>query len=137
AAPGSVRCLRRVPSMRMAVPKEIVTGERRVALAPESVKKLVKAGLEVAVESGAGEAAYLSDAQYRDAGATIESDLAALLGSADFVLKVQAPEEHPRLMRHEVELMREGAILLTTLLPTRNTEAVRRLAERKITAFAT
>ena len=68
--------------MRIGVPKETAPGERRVALVPESAKKLIQAGYEVAVETGAGEAAGFPDAAYREAGATLESDVAALLGSA-------------------------------------------------------
>jgi len=123
--------------MKVAVPREIVEGERRVALAPESCRKLVKAGMQVAVEAGAGEAAFLPDDEYRQAGATIENEVAGLLGSADFVLKVQPPAQHPRAFRHEVDLLREGAMLLTTLLPTRNLDAVQRLAARRITSFST
>ena len=123
--------------MRIAVPAEVQVDERRVALVPESCKKLIKAGIEVAVEAGAGERACLFDDVYRGVGATIESDVAALLSGADFVLKVHAPMEHPRVGRHEVDLLREGTLLLTTLLPTRNLDAVRRLAERKVSAFST
>lgn len=123
--------------MRIAVPAELRADERRVALVPESCKKLTKAGIEVVIESGAGEKSYLSDAEYRDAGATIESDVAALLGRADFVLKVHPPMEHPAVGKHEVELLKEGTLLMATLVPTRNTDAVRRLAERKISAFST
>jgi NAD(P) transhydrogenase subunit alpha len=123
--------------VKIAVPKEIRSDERRVALAPESVQKLVKAGMAVAVEQGAGEAASYGDEVYRQAGATIDADVAALLGSADLTLKVQPPLENARLGRHEVELLREGSMLLTTLYPTRNLDAVRRLAERRITTFAT
>ena len=125
------------PDMKLAVPKEVVDAERRVALVPETVKKLVKVGLDVAVEGGAGEAAYFSDDDFRAAGATIEGDVSGLLGGADFVLKVQSPVAHPLASRHEVDLLRQGSILLTTIYPTRNLEAVRRLAERRITAFAT
>lgn len=123
--------------MKIAVPKEVCDGERRVALAPETCKKLIKAGIEVAIESGAGQSAYFLDDAYRDVGAAVQSDVAALLGAADFVLKVQAPMQHPTAQRHEVDLMREGAKLLTTLLPVKNTDAVKRLAERKISAFST
>ncbi len=123
--------------MRIAVPAELRADERRVALVPESCKKLTRAGIEVAVESGAGLKSYLSDDEYRDAGATIERDVGALLGSADFVLKVQPPTERPKTGEHEVDLLREGALFMATLLPTRDTDAVRRLAARKITAFST
>jgi NAD(P) transhydrogenase subunit alpha len=123
--------------MRIAVPKEARADEQRVALAPESVKKLVKAGIEVVVERGAGESAFLFDAAYQESGATIEPDVAALLGNADLVLKVQPPTDHPELGRHEVDLMRPGAMLLGTLLPTVNLPLVRKLVEHKISALAT
>ncbi len=123
--------------MKIAVPKETRSDERRVALAPESVQKLIKAGLSVAVEQGAGDSASYGDDQFRAAGATIESDVSALLGSADLTLKVQPPADHPQLHRHEADLIREGSMLLTTLYPTRNFDAVRRLAARRITTFAT
>jgi H+-translocating NAD(P) transhydrogenase subunit alpha len=123
--------------MKIGVPKEIRTGETRVALVPESCKRLIQAGIDVAVEAGAGQAAFFADAAYLDVGAAIEADPAALLGSADFVLKVQAPADHPVARRHEADLMKVGAMLLATLTPTRNLEAVRKLAERKITAFST
>ena len=57
--------------MRIAVPKEIVSGERRVALVPETCKKLIKTGAEIAVEAGAGQAAYFADEDFCTAGATI------------------------------------------------------------------
>ena len=123
--------------MRIAVTKEIREQERRVALVPESVKKLVKAGIEVAVERGAGSSAFFSDQSYEEVGATIQADLLELLAGADFVLKVQPPTEHPTAGKHEVDLMREGSMLLCTLLPTVNLDVVQKLAERRISAFAT
>ena len=122
--------------MRIAVPREIRSGERRVALVPESVKKLAKAGIAVAVERGAGEASFLTDSLYAEAGAELEGDVAALLGGADLVLKVQAPAFNEVLKKHEVDLMREGAMLLATLVPARHADVVTKLAERKVTAFA-
>jgi len=121
--------------MKIAVPKETHPGEQRVALAPESCKKLVKAGFAVAVEAGAGESAFFSDDAYRDAGATVEKDLAQLLGSADFVLKVNPPVTDAG--RNEVAAMRQGTFLLAGLQPLRNLGAVRALAERGITSFST
>ncbi len=123
--------------MKIAVVKEITAGERRVALVPESCRKLVKAGLRVAVESRAGDAAYIPDGAFVEAGAAIESDVAALLGSADLVLKVQPPAFNASLGMHEVDLMREEAMLLGTLLPSRHPDVVEKLAARRITAFAT
>ena len=122
--------------MQLAVPRELRADERRVALVPESVKKLVKAGLSVAVEPGAGALAFFPDAAYQEAGATLEGDVKALFAQADLVLKVNAPELNPALGLHEVDLMKPGSMLLTTLLPSRNLEAVRKLTERKVTAFS-
>jgi NAD(P) transhydrogenase subunit alpha len=123
--------------MKLAVPRELWRGERRVALVPESVKKLVKAGIEVAVETGAGAASFFPDMAYFEAGATLEGDVRALLADAELVLKVNAPEPNAALGVHEVDLLRPGSMLLTTLLPVRHLDAVRRLAERRITAFST
>lgn len=117
--------------MKIAVPKETRPGERRVALVPESCKKLVQAGYAVAVQAGAGESAHFRDDAYAQAGATIEADAAALLGSADFVCKVAAPTAV------EIGQMRPGAFLLGTLMPLRHLDVAEALAERKITAFST
>jgi len=112
--------------MKIAVPKETRAGEHRVALAPESCKKLIQAGFDVAVEAGAGEAAFYPDAAYREAGAGVENDAAALLGSADVVLKVNAPATGTP--RNEAAWMRPGAVLVASLMPMRNLDAVRALA---------
>ena len=117
--------------MRIGVPKEAAPGERRVALVPESVKKLIQAGYDVSIEAGAGETAGYPDAAYRDAGAAAETDSASLLGSADLVLKVGAPTAA------EVSSMRQGAIYLGSLMPLRNPEVAQTLAQRRITAFST
>src|SRR5262245_52757941 len=123
--------------MKIAVPTEVRADECRVALAPESVRKLTKAGIAVAVQSGAGSRSYFPDSEYQAAGATLESDVTKLLADTDFVLKVQCPtfdEEHDC---HEVDRFRSGAMLLATLLPTRNLDAIKKLAERNISAFST
>jgi H+-translocating NAD(P) transhydrogenase subunit alpha len=122
--------------MRIAVPKETAPGERRVALVPESCKKLIQAGYTITIESGAGEPAGFPDSAYRDIGATLETDAAALLGPADLVLKVNAPAARDG-RGNEAEWMHEGAVYLGSLMPLRNLEAVRALAARRITAFST
>jgi H+-translocating NAD(P) transhydrogenase subunit alpha len=122
--------------MRIGVPKETAPGERRVALVPESAKKLIQAGYEVAIEAGAGDDAGYLDGAYREAGATIASDAAALLGSSDLVLKVGPPAVGGG-GRDETGWMRPGAIYLGSLMPLRNHDAVRALASRGITAFST
>jgi len=121
--------------MRIVVPRETAPGEQRVALVPESCKKLIRSGYEIAIEAGAGAAAGLTDLAYRDAGATIESDPATLVGSGDLLLKVNPPATGAS--RNEVGWMRPGSIYLGSLMPLRNLDAVRALAERRVTAFST
>jgi NAD(P) transhydrogenase subunit alpha len=121
--------------MRIGVPKETAPGERRVALVPESSKKLRQAGYEIAVEAGAGEAAGYPDAAYGELGVTLEPDPAALLGAADVVLKAGPPSIEPG--RDEVAWMRPGAVYLGSLMPLRHLPVVRALAARGVTAFAT
>lgn len=121
--------------MKIGVPRETREGERRVALVPESCRKLAKAGIEVVVEGGAGAAAFFPDDAYRESGAVVGEDAAGVLGTADFVLKVQAPSVSPG--GNEVDAMREGAMLLCTLMPKRHPDVVSMLAARNITSFAT
>jgi NAD(P) transhydrogenase subunit alpha len=102
---------------------------------PESCKKLMQVGYEIAIESGAGDAAGFTDDKYRELGVDVVSDPAALLGSADLVLKVTPPcTSSPR---DEIAWMRPGAIYIGSLMPLRHLDAVRALTDRKITAFAT
>ncbi len=122
--------------MKIAVPREIRTDETRVALDPESCKKLIQLGIEVTVETGAGALAHFPDQAYQDAGASLAPDIASLLGGADFVLKVNAPQTRPD-GTHEVDLIRPGAMLLASVFPTRNLESVKRMAERNLTVFST
>jgi len=121
--------------MRIGVPKETAPGERRVALVPESCKKLTQAGYEIAVEAGAGVPAGYPDAAYREAGALLEPDPAVLLGGADVALKVGPPSVDGG--RDEVAWLRPGTVYLGSLMPLRHLRAVRALASRGVTAFAT
>jgi NAD(P) transhydrogenase subunit alpha len=122
--------------MRIAVPRESAPREQRVALVPESCKKLGQTGYELTIEAGAGAAAGFPDPAYQDVGAIIVADPAALLGSADLVLKVNAPALADS-GRDETGWMRPGAIYVGSLMPLRNLAAVRALAAAKITAFST
>ena len=121
--------------MKIVAPRETRPGERRVALVPESCKKLAQAGFAVSIESGAGDAAGYPDEAYREAGATVETNPAELLGAADIVLRINAPADAAD--RTEIQWMRPGAVLLGSLMPLRHLEAVRALAARRITAFST
>src|SRR5207249_2301925 len=120
--------------MRIAVPRETAAGERRVALAPESCKKLIQSGYQISIESGAGVAAGFADTAYSSVGVEIASDPSAMLAGADLVLKVGAPSTTAG--RDEVSWMKPGAICVGSLMPLRNLDAVRALAARRITAFS-
>jgi len=115
--------------LRIAVPRAIAPGERRVALTPEATAALVKSGVELLVESGAGEGAFHPDAAYEKAGARIVPAAAALYGQADIVLKVQKPA------LAEVERLREGSVLVSFLQALTSPDLVRQLAVRRITSF--
>ncbi|HEY7426356.1 MAG TPA: Re/Si-specific NAD(P)(+) transhydrogenase subunit alpha [Gemmataceae bacterium] len=113
--------------MIVGVPKESVSGERRVALIPELVANLTKAGLEVLVESGAGAEAGFLDQAYREKGAHLEPDAFA---NADILLKVQPPTAE------EIAKIQEGATLISFVQPYTNTANIQALAARKVTVFS-
>jgi NAD(P) transhydrogenase subunit alpha len=121
--------------MHIGVPQETSPGERRVALVPESCKKLMQLGYTVSLEAGAGEDAGFSDSAYREVGVGIEAEPAAVL-AADLVLKVNAPQSRNG-RGDEIQWMRPGSVYLGSLMPLRNLGAVRALAERGVTAFST
>ncbi len=119
--------------MIVCVPKESAAGERRVALTPDVVKRLVKQAVEVRIEHDAGRGASHSDADYEAAGAKIVSDRDAIWREADIVLRVQQPLTEGR---DEVALLREGAVVVGMLFPVTNPGLVKRLADRKVTSFS-
>ena len=115
--------------MVIGVPRETAEGERRVALVPETVGKLVKSGASVAVERGAGSAASFLDSAYEEAGATLENDAAALYGKADLVVKVQRPSAA------ELALTHPGQTLIALLAPLgdpASVEALRRAQDQRV-----
>jgi NAD(P) transhydrogenase subunit alpha len=122
--------------MRIGVPTEVHLGERRVAATPETTRRLIKLGFEVAVQAGAGAGAAFPDAEYEAVGATIVADPRALWTQAELVLKVQPPEHDTALDAHEAELLPEGATLVCFLWPGKNQALIERLAARKATALA-
>jgi NAD(P) transhydrogenase subunit alpha len=109
--------------MRVGVPKETASGERRVALVPEIVAKLT--GIDVVVEPGAGDSASFTDDAFREAGATLGDPWAA-----EIVAKVRKPSAD------EVARMRDGQVLIGFLQPLTDAEGIERLASRGVTAFA-
>jgi len=114
--------------MRIAVPREVHAGERRVATTPEVVRQILKLGFEVSVEAGAGAHASFSDEAYAEAGARVVSDTRALWNDADIVLKVRAPEPHPELDCDEVDLLKSGQTLISFVWPGQNEHLMQRLA---------
>ncbi len=115
--------------MLIAVPKEILSGENRVALIPSSISALAKAGLEVVVESGAGAGCFYDDKAYEEAGAKIAPTADALYQSADILFKVRPPEPS------EVEKLREGTTLICLMDAFFNLDLMEQLAARKISGF--
>ena len=121
--------------MRIAVAKEIEASERRVALIPDVVSKLVKQGFEVSIESGAGEKALYSDSDYEAAGATILTDTAKLWGEADILLKVSPPQQREDGSA-EIDSLKQGSVFIGFLNPLANPSLAEQLAQRKVTAFS-
>ena len=116
--------------MQIVVPAETWANERRVALIPDSVKKLTRAGLSVSVESGLGLQSGFGDADYTEAGATVSNDRIALISSGDMVLRVRKPNTD------EVALLKKGAIQISYLDPYNEHELVDSLAAQGVTAIS-
>jgi NAD(P) transhydrogenase subunit alpha len=116
--------------MKIAVPRETAEGETRVALTPQIASQLIADGAEVLVQSGAGDASSNADEAFRDAGATIVPDAPALYGQADVVLRVGRPSEE------EVDMLREGTVLIGTLGTLAKPELAEKLAKRGVTAIS-
>lgn len=122
--------------MIVAIPKEVISGENRVAVIPAMVASLKKAGLEVLVEKDAGKASYYSDKAYAEVGATIEKDTKTLFEKADLILKVRPLSENKKLKTHETDLMGEGKVLISLMDAYFYLDVVKKLADSKITSFA-
>ena len=123
--------------MRIGIPKEILPEEMRVAATPETVNKYVNMGFAVAIQAAAGEGIFLSDNDYRKAGASVVSDAEELFATSDVILKVKQPVFNANIQKHEAEMLREGSILITFLHPAApaNHPLVLMLQDRNITSF--
>jgi H+-translocating NAD(P) transhydrogenase subunit alpha len=127
--------------MKVGVPREVMPGERRVALVPETVKKLVDSGLEVVVEKGAGIHAGFADAEYTAAGATLADTAAAAYGS-DIVVKVAPPKQVATGAAgaagavDEMAHLKPGSAFIGFLYPLTSPELVRALAVGNVTSFS-
>jgi NAD(P) transhydrogenase subunit alpha len=115
--------------MKVGVAKESAPGETRVAVVPDTVRRLVDDGVEALVERGAGDGATFADAAYEQAGARVVS-AEALYAEADVVCKVRKPSDE------EIARLREGQVLLALLQPLADPELIRVLAGRGVTAFS-
>lgn len=122
--------------MVIAVPKEVIPGERRVALVPDTVSKLIKKGFEIQIEKDAGLSANFTDDMYTTAGAKIIDDVVNLYQAADIVLKVQRPVEHPALNKSELDLMKEGTLLITFFYSLHYPELAKKAAEKGINVIS-
>ena len=114
--------------MRIAVPKEIKAGEKRVALVPDIISKLTKAGLEVVIESGAGVNAQAADQEFKTAGADVKSG--DVLTGADVVLSVQP------LTPAQMKTLKKGAITISFLSPTGSIDSIDAAVAAGVTAFS-
>lgn len=114
--------------MRVVVPKESRSGEKRVALVPDIISKLTKAGLDVTIESGAGAESGFSDDQYAAAGATVKSG--SVIGDADVIASVQP------LDPSHMSSLKKGAITISFLSPTTAVESIDAAASGGVTAIS-
>lgn len=115
--------------VRVGVPKELFSGERRVALDPSVAERFIKLGAEIIIEKGAGKGAHFSDTAYTDKVRLVD-DAATVYANADIILKVQPPTPD------EVAALRDGAVIISFMQPHRQTEMVAQLRDRNITSFA-
>jgi len=122
--------------MIIGIPKERTQNEKRVAGVPEVIKRWKREGNNIIVESGAGVDIYISDKEYKDAGAELVDTAKDVFENSELILKVRAPLLGDGTNRDELEALREGSVLICFLQPFANIELIKRLAERNITSFA-
>ncbi|HET54886.1 MAG TPA: Re/Si-specific NAD(P)(+) transhydrogenase subunit alpha [Ignavibacteria bacterium] len=122
--------------MVIAVPKEILPGENRVGITPDVASKLIKKSFQVHVQKGAGLNAGYTDDQYEKAGAKLYDRESDLYSSADIVAKVHRPMDHPEDGKNELDLMKEGTILITFLYSLNYPELAKKCAEKKINVIS-
>jgi NAD(P) transhydrogenase subunit alpha len=115
--------------MKLAVLKETEEGENRVAIIPDSIKRLSKKGFDVLIETGAGLASGHSDQDYTDKGATIVASAQELIDQSDCVVKVRPPS------LEEAETLKDGSFYISIIQSTLRHDIVRKLQKKKITAF--
>ena len=116
--------------MIAAILKETTAGENRVSATPQTVKELIKSGLTVRVQTGAGDASHYPDQDYQNAGAEICADAAATSANANIILKVASPT------LEEMDLIPNGSAFVSLFQTTREIEQVKALTNKNITGFS-
>ncbi len=121
----------------VGIPREIMPGENRVAVIPDTVDKMVQAGAKVLIEMDAGKNSFFKDEDYENKGANILKDPAEIFGQADILLKVKEPNYNQELGKYEVELMKEGSCLICFLHPANpsNHDTIKMIANKNIISF--
>jgi NAD(P) transhydrogenase subunit alpha len=122
--------------MVIGVPKESFPGERRVALIPASLPAIIKAGLEIMIESGSGDEAGYPDALYVEKGARVVKSHKELFNSSDIILQVRAAGANPKEGAADLKIMRKGQTLIGLLNPYSSPESIKTLMSRGVTSFA-
>ncbi len=122
--------------MNIGIPKELFTDEKRVALIPAVIPKLLSAGFAVTVEEGAGSLAGFSDADYDSHGAAVVSGRNILFEKSDFIIMVHALTEEGKINEEDLNLLHEGQILISLLNPLAQPAVAETLAKRKVDAFS-
>ncbi len=122
--------------MIIGIPKETYPGQRQVAVIPDGVAMLKKSGLDVVVESGAGEQAGYLDNAYQEKGAELVQSRSEVFARADIIAQVQAFGANPQKGMDDLELLREGQNVIAFLDPLSAADSVAKLAERKVNAFS-
>ena len=116
--------------MIVGVLKEVLDGENRVAITPQTVKDLLKSGLEVHIQAGAGESSFITDSNYENSGAKIVADASSILSNSDLTIKVATAT------LDEIDQLKNGSAYISFIQTTRDTEAVKKLTQKNISAFS-
>ena len=116
--------------MKISIPKETIQDESRVAATPQSVKELIKAGYKVSIETGAGTSSFITDDNFKKAGANIVNSTKELFKDSDIIIKVAAPTSD------EIELMPKDSILVSFFQPTIELEKVKSISNKNITGLS-
>ncbi|PTY37250.1 NAD(P) transhydrogenase subunit alpha [Saccharospirillum sp. MSK14-1] len=123
--------------MTIAVPRDRLPGETRIAVTPDTTRKLIELGFTVRIESDAGAAAQFSDERYAEAGADITDDVAALYDQADVLVKINGPQpQHPALNGSELDALGNNKTWISFLAPAQNETTLNTFADRGANAVS-